>query len=298
MIRVAGRVGAVLAWLLAFGATALADPLNAVTSSADAYVEQPHPWQMWLPKPGSPMEAEIDWLMRYVLWIMLGVVVVVGVLLAYALWRFSAKRNKVPSTITHNTPIEIIWTVVPILLLVAVIWPSIHLIFYEANTDNAYMTVLVTGHQWYWEYKYEGVDGLDYTSYMIPDNEQRPGDIRRLTVDHPLVLPIGKKVKFEITSADVLHGFYLPALGVQRYAIPGQIVTSWTLIPKAGTYYGECNQICGAGHDAMSIEVKAVSMPQFKAWLAQAPNAYSENDVTSPLPAPAPRYELAANLAR
>jgi cytochrome c oxidase subunit 2 len=151
------------------------------------------------------------------------------------------------------------------------------------------MTVTVTGHQWYWEYNYQSVPGLDYTSYMIPDDQidAAKGQIRRLSVDHPLVLPVGEKIKFDITSGDVLHGFYLPSLGVQKYAIPGTIQNSWTLITKAGTYFGQCNQICGLNHDAMPIEIKAVPMADYLAWVKVAQANYTENS------APPPRNELA-----
>jgi cytochrome c oxidase subunit 2 len=277
--------------LLAAGHVALAqtaaapDPLAA----ADTYINAPKPWQMWFPQAGSPMQAQIDWLMKYVLWIMAAVVGFVGALMAYVFIRFNAKANKVPSHLTHNTLVEVVWLVVPTILLAIIIGPSISLIWYEGDDSNPYMTVTVTGHQWYWEYNYQSVPGLDYTSYMIPDNQLQPGQIRRLSVDHPLVLPIGEKIKFDITSSDVLHGFYLPSLGVQKYAIPGSIQTSWTLIPKAGTYFGQCNQICGINHDAMPIEIKAVPMADYLAWIKVAQANYTDNmmppnPVSSPLP--------------
>jgi len=282
-----------LGLLLAFAGHAAMAQAADPTAAADTYVNAPHNWQMWFPVAGSPMQARIDWLMQYVLWIMAGVVGFVGVLMGYALWRFSAKRNPVAGHVTHNTLIEVVWIVVPTLLLFVIIFPSLNLIFYEADDSNPYMTVTVTGHQWYWEYSYNAVPGLDYTSYMVPDNQLKPGQIRRLSVDHPLVLPIGEKIKFNITSGDVLHGFYLPSLGVQRYAIPGTIVTSWTLIPKAGTYYGQCNQICGLNHDAMPIEIKAVPMADYLAWVKVAQADYTQNNVpTTPITAP-PANELA-----
>ena len=272
-------------------ALAQSDP----TKAADAYVDAPHNWQMWFPAPGSPMQAHIDWLMQYVLWIMLGVVVFVGGLMAYAIFRYRASRHPVPGRVTHNTVIEVVWIVVPTLLLAVIIIPSIDLIYYQADDSNPYMTVTVTGHQWYWEYNYNSVPGLDYTSYMIPDNELKPGNLRRLSVDHPMVVPVGKKIRFNITSADVLHGFYLPSLGVQRYAVPGTILTSWTVITKAGTYYGECNQICGVDHDAMPIEIKAVPMADYLAWVKDAQANYTDDTVpASPLSSPLPHNQFAA----
>jgi cytochrome c oxidase subunit 2 len=168
------------------------------------------------------------------------------------------------------------------------------LIYYVADDFNPYMTVTVTVHQWFWVYSYNSVPGLDYSSYMVPDKDIKPGEIRRLSVDHPMVVPVGKKIKFNITSNDVLHGFYLPSLGVQKYAIPGTIQTSWTIIPKAGTYYGQCNQICGLNHDAMPLEIKAVPMADYLAWVKDAQANYTMNTAPlSPISSPAPVNELA-----
>jgi cytochrome c oxidase subunit 2 len=267
-----------------------ADPLAA----ANNYVNAPHNWQLWLPAPGSPMEAQIDWLLRYVLWIMAAVVGFVTLVLAYVLVRYNARANPVPGTTTHNTLLEFLWIGIPSVLLVFIIIPSWKMILYQADDSNPYLTVTVTGHQWYWEYSYNSVPGLDYTSYMIPDDQIKPGEIRRLSVDHPMVLPVGEKIKFVITSGDVLHGFYLPSLGVQKYAIPGTQLTSWTIITQPGTYFGQCNQICGINHDAMPIEIKAVPLADYLAWTKQALATYTDNDVTpSPVTAPRPLTKLA-----
>jgi cytochrome c oxidase subunit 2 len=296
MNRVFGRIFGVAALVLVAGHIALAQtpPAADPTAAADSYVNAPHDWQMWFPPAGSPMQARIDWLMQYVLWIMTGVVGFVAVLMGYVFVKFRAKAHPKPSYVTHNTLIEVIWIVVPTLLLAVIIVPSINLIYYEGDDSNPYMTVTVTGHQWYWEYNYNSVPGLDYTSYMIPDDQLKPGEIRRLSVDHPMVLPIGKKIKFEIISADVLHGFYLPSLGVQKYAIPGTYQTSWTIIPKAGTYYGQCNQICGINHDAMPLEIKAVPLADYLAWVKVAVANYTENDyMPNPVSSPVPMNQFA-----
>jgi cytochrome c oxidase subunit 2 len=285
----------ILGVLLVLGAAAhpgfaQSDP----TAAADSYVNAPQPWQMWFPAAGSPMMAQIDWLMKYVLWIMTAVVAFVAVLMGYVFVKFRAKANPVPGHLTHNTFIEFVWLFIPTVLLVIIIIPSLKLIWYEGDDSNPYMTVTVTGHQWYWEYNYQSVPGLDYTSYMVPDDKLVPGEIRRLSVDHPLVLPVGEKIRFDITSGDVLHGFYLPSLGVQKYAIPGTIVTSWTEITKPGTYFGQCNQICGINHDAMPIEIKAVPLADYLAWTKVAQANYTDNNVApNPASSPAPEQKLA-----
>jgi cytochrome c oxidase subunit 2 len=298
MKRASGWLFCAVLLTVAAGHGAFAQSAPDPLAAADAYVNAPHPWQLWFPVAGSPMQAQIDWLMKYVLWIMFGVVGFVGVLMVYVMVRFNHKAHPVPSRLTHNTLIEVIWLVVPTILLAVIIGPSLSLIWYEGDDSNPYMTVTVTGHQWYWEYNYQSVPGLDYTSYMIPDNELQPGQIRRLSVDHPLVLPVGEKIKFDITSSDVLHGFYLPSLGVQKYAIPGTIQNSWTLIPKPGTYYGECNQICGLNHDAMPIEIKAVPMADYLAWIKVAQQNYTENSLAPNLLSSPPPVGQFAELAK
>jgi cytochrome c oxidase subunit II len=294
MMRRFGSVLGLTCILMLLGHAALAQTAPDPTAAADGYVNAPHNWQLWFPVAGSPMQGKIDWLMQYVLWIMTAVVGFVGILMVYVILRFRASVNKVPSQRTHNTLVEVVWIVVPVLILAVIIVPSINLIYYEADDSNPYMTVTVTGHQWYWEYNYNSVPGLDYTSYMIPDDKIQPGEIRRLSVDHPMVLPVGEKIRFVITSGDVLHGFYLPSLGVQKYAIPGTTMTSWTIIDKPGTYFGQCNQICGLNHDGMPIEIKAVPLADYLAWTKYAAANYTENNVPAlPFSSPLPRNQLA-----
>jgi cytochrome c oxidase subunit 2 len=262
------------------------------TNSAGLPVHAPQPWEWWLQPSASPVEKSIDWMMQYVLWMMFGVVALVGLLIAYIVFRFNAKRNPVASTTTHNTLIEVIWTLAPAILLVAVVVPSLNLIYQQSDYKHPYMTVRVTGHQWYWEYSYNGAKGVDFTSYAIPPDKLKPGQIRQLSVDHPLVVPAGKKIVFQITSGDVLHSFFIPSLGVQRYAIPGQIWHQWTKIDAPGVYYGECNQICGMNHDNMPIEIVALPMKQFQAWLAKAKADAAQGNVPKVHP-----YEVLADNA-
>ena len=159
----------------------------------------------------------------------------------------------------HNTVLEIAWTVIPVLILVIMAIPSFRLIYYEDRTYDPDLTIKVTGHQWYWEYTYPDKGNLDFSSYIVPDDQLKPGQLRLLTVDHPLVVPVNKNIRILQTSGDVIHSFFIPSLGVQRYAIPGRIIETWMRVDKSGVYYGECNQICGTNHSRMPIMVQAMT---------------------------------------
>ena len=159
--------------------------------------------------------------------------------------------------------------------------PSFRLIYYEDRTYDPDLTIKVTGHQWYWEYTYPDKGNIDFNSYIVPDNQLKPGQPRLLTADPALVVPVNKNIRILETSGDVIHSWFIPSLGVQRYAIPGRIIETWMRVDKPGTYYGECNQICGMNHSRMPIEVHAVTEPEFEAWLVQAKKEFAN---TSPAP--------------
>ncbi len=246
----------------------LAPPVPAwAAGPAGNPIGQPHDWQIGFQRAYSPVMRNIEWLNTDIVIPIIGVIsLLVAGLLLYVVWRFNAARHPVPSRLTHNAPLEVAWTVLPALVLVGMAIPSFRLVFFENRTNDPYMTLNVTGHQWYWEYAYPGQGNLDFMSNFVPDNELKPGQPRLLTVNHPLVLPVGENIRILQTSGDVIHSFFIPSLGVQRYAIPGQTIETWVRIDRPGTYYGECNQICGIGHHEMPIEVQAVPLPQFLAW--------------------------------
>ena len=170
----------------------------------------------------------------------------------------------------HNPVLEVAWTVIPVLILVVIAIPSFRLIYYEDRTYDPDLTIKVTGHQWYWEYTYPDKGNIDFSSYIVPDDQLKPGQLRLLTVDHPLVVPVNKNIRILQTSGDVIHSFFIPSLGVQRYAIPGRTIETWMRVDKPGVYYGECNQICGTNHSRMPIMVQAVTEQDFETWLVQA----------------------------
>jgi cytochrome c oxidase subunit 2 len=203
------------------------------------------------------------------------ITIFVGALLGWVMYRYNAKRNPVPGHATHNTVLEILWTVVPVLILVIIAIPSFTLVYYEDRTFDPDLTIKVTGHQWYWEYTYPDKGNIDFSSYIVPDDQLKPGQLRLLTADHPLVVPVNKNIRILETSGDVIHSFFIPSLGVQRYAIPGRTIETWMRVDKPGTYYGECNQICGTNHSRMPIMVQAMNEQDFEAWLVQAKKEFA-----------------------
>jgi cytochrome c oxidase subunit 2 len=251
-------------------AAVLASLALPVQAWADAPVLRvPHPWQTGFQLPGSPVAEKLQALNSFVSIIIVVITVFVAALLAWVLFRYRASRNPTPSTISHNSTLEAAWTAIPVLILVAIFVPSLRLVYYEDRTHDADMTLKVTGHQWYWEYTYPDANGAHFDSYMVADEDLKPGQLRKLAVDNQVVLPAGKNIRILTTSADVIHSFFIPSLGVQRYAIPGQTIETWVRVNQPGDYYGECNQICGMNHSSMPISVHAVSPADFKTWLDQ-----------------------------
>ncbi len=230
----------------------------------------PRPWEIGLQPGYSPVKRDMISLNSMVLWIIVVITIFVAGLLVWVMWRYSAKRNPHATQTAHNTFLEIAWTLVPILILVAIAIPSFRLVFFENNTAHPKLIVNVTAHQWYWEYSYPEAKGLDFISSIVPGDKLKAGQARLLTAANPLVLPVGENVRFVIASSDVIHSFFIPSLGVQRYAIPGRVIQTWVRIDKPGIYEGECNQICGTNHSRMPIDIVAVTPAQFRAWETQA----------------------------
>lgn len=242
----------------------------------------PHPWQLGLQTAHSPVEHGVHDLHALVTGLMIAVTVFVAALLLFVVFRFNNKRHKVASRTSHNTLLEVAWTLIPVLILVVIAIPSFRLIYFEDRARDPDMTIKAIGHQWYWEYNYPDQGKLDFTSYMVPSDDLKPGQLRLLDVDNQLVLPAGKTVRILTTAADVIHSFFIPSLGVQRYAIPGHTIETWVKIDQPGEYRGECNQICGTNHSAMPISIKAVTPQQFTAWLAQAKVKFAADAPAAP----------------
>jgi cytochrome c oxidase subunit 2 len=244
--------------------------IGALAAVTIAGAAEPRPWQLGFQPPATPVKDRLSAFHDELLIIITLITVFVLGLLVYVIWRFNQQRNPVPSRTSHNTIIEMLWTVVPVLILVIIAIPSFKLMYYMDRVPNPEMTIKVTGHQWYWSYEYPDQGGLTFDSNIIPDDQLKPGQKRLLDVDNPLVVPADTTIRVQITGTDVMHSWFVPSFGVQEYAIVGRLNESWMKIEHPGTYYGQCNQICGVNHAFMPIKVEALSKDAFQHWLVDA----------------------------
>jgi cytochrome c oxidase subunit 2 len=240
-------------------------PVYAQTGTA--YADS---WQLGFMNPISPIKREVHDFHNLLLVIITSIVVIVTALLIYAVIKFRRKKNVEPATFAHNTLIEVIWTIIPVIILLVIAIPSFRLLYFEDRIPEPELSIKVTGYQWYWGYEYMDYEGLEFLSYMIPDEEidESIGQRRLLSTDRPVVVPVDTNIQLVITAADVIHSFALPAAGVKKDAIPGRLNETWMRIDYPGTYFGQCSEICGTGHAYMPIEIKAVERAEFDAWVA------------------------------
>jgi len=240
-----------------------------------AFADQPYPWQIDLQPAASTVAEQVHEFNYLITVIIVGISVFVLALMAYVAWRFNAKRNPVPSRRAHNTVLEVIWTALPVLILVVIAVPSLRLLYVMDRNPDAEMTIKAVGHQWYWSYEYPDHDGFTFDSIMVPDNELKPGQPRLLAVDNEVVLPIETDVRILVTSEDVIHSWAMPSFGIKTDAVPGRVNETWVRILREGTYYGQCSELCGVNHAYMPIAIRAVSKDAFDAWTAEAREKYA-----------------------
>jgi cytochrome c oxidase subunit 2 len=253
----------------------LAALVMASALAVPAQASQPTPWQIgFQPAASTAMERIADF-HELLLWIITVTVVFVLILLGIVIVRFNARSNPTPSRTTHNTLLEIGWTVIPVVILVIIAIPSFKLLYYMDRTDEAEMTLKAIGHQWYWSYEYPDHDDLTFDSLMIEDDELQEGDPRLLATDTRVVLPVDTNIRLLITADDVLHAWAIPAFGVKMDAVPGQLNETWVRVNKEGVYYGQCSELCGVNHGFMPIAVEVVSKEAFAAWVEQAKQEFA-----------------------
>jgi cytochrome c oxidase subunit 2 len=246
--------------------------------SAAAYAAQPVDWQMRFQPPATDMMAQIEWFEAYTLWFVIPITLLVLVLLAWCIFKFRASVNPTPSRTSHNTVIEVIWTVGPVIILLFIAVPSFQLLTAQYTPqEEAKLTLKATGNQWNWDYEYQLEEPLTFNSAMMPDadraaagKEDRAVYPRLLTVDNEMVVPVNTMVRVLVTAADVIHAFAMPAFGVKTDAVPGRINEIWFKANKEGLYYGQCSELCGKDHAFMPIAIRVVNDAQYTTWLAAA----------------------------
>lgn len=251
--------------------------------AAPAMAQQPTPWQLGFQEAHSPIMEQMTAFHNFLLWIIFAISIFVLVLLLYVIVRFREKKNPNPSQVTHNTTIEVLWTVVPVVILFVIGFYSLPLLYATDDTADADITVKVIGRQWYWSYEYPDNGDFTFDAFMVPEDELKPGQPRLLATDEDLVLPVGKKVRVLVTSSDVLHAFAMPSLGSKVDAVPGRTNETWFQINEPGMYYGQCSELCGGGHAFMPLAIRAVSEAEFNAWVTKAQARFnpSEDDLST-----------------
>jgi len=249
--------------------------------AALAGLGQPSPWQIGLQQSASPVMDNIIWFHDFLLYIITGIAGFVLVLLVVVMVRFNARTNPIPSRTTHNTLIEIAWTLIPIVILMFIAVPSFKLLFLQLNVPPADLTVKATGKQWYWSYSYPDNGQFEFDSLMLKEGERKEGQPRLLAVDNEMVVPVNKTVRVITTGSDVIHSFAVPSFGIKIDAVPGRINETWFTATREGVYYGQCSELCGKDHAFMPIAVHAVSEQAFSAWVEEAKKKYARDEAPS-----------------
>ncbi len=258
----------------------------ALAASGTAFAEimgQPAPWEMRLQQAASPVMENIIWFHNWLLWIITIITLFVLALLVTVVIKFNAKSNPVPSRTTHNTLIEVAWTLIPVLILVSIAVPSFRLLFEELDIPKADLTIKATGKQWYWSYAYPDNGKFEFDSLLAQDKQPR-----LLGVDNEMVVPVNKVVRVQTTGADVIHSFAVPAFGIKIDAIPGRLNETWFKATKTGMFYGQCSELCGKDHAFMPIAVRVVNDQEFAAWVETAKKKFASNPANSFASADAP----------
>jgi cytochrome c oxidase subunit 2 len=243
---------------------------------ASAELGQPAPWEYTLQESATSVMDYITWFHNWLLGTITVITLFVLALLITVVVKFNAKANPVPSRTTHNTLIEVAWTLIPVLILVAIAVPSFRLLFLQLDIPKADLTIKATGKQWYWSYAYPDNGKFEFDSLMAADKQPR-----LLGVDNEMVVPVNKVVRVQTTGADVIHSFAVPAFGIKIDAIPGRLNETWFKATKTGMFYGQCSELCGKDHAFMPIAVRVVSDQEFAAWAEAAKKKFATNPANS-----------------
>lgn len=256
--------------------------LAASLIGTGASAGEPTPWQMGLQQAATPLMQSIDDLHDILLVICTLITLFVLGLLLYVMWRFRESRNPTPTRTTHNTTVEVLWTVIPVVILVLIAIPSFKLLYYSDTIPKADLTVKAIGHQWYWSYEYPDHGNFTFDATILADDELKEGQPRLLEVDNRIVVPVDKVVRVQVTADDVLHAWAVPAFGVKTDGVPGRLNEVWFKAERTGVYYGQCSELCGVNHGFMPIRVDVVTAQEFNAWISWAKKEYAADDGGGP----------------
>jgi cytochrome c oxidase subunit 2 len=253
--------------------------LIGLTASGPVFagIGQPSDWQLGFQEAATPVMEQITDFHTYVTIIIVLIALFVLALMIYVIARFNERRNPDPSRTSHNTPLEVAWTVIPIFILVAIAIPSFRLLFAQYDFPKADVTITATGAQWYWSYEYPD-EGIAFDSIMVPDANLKPGQPRLLTVDREVVVPVNKNIVVGLKSNDVIHDWAIPSFGVKLDAVPGRLQQTWFRAEKEGWFYGQCSELCGRNHAFMPIAVRVVSQDEYDKWVAENKTAALDNE--------------------
>jgi cytochrome c oxidase subunit 2 len=247
-----------------------------------AHAAEPEPWQLGFQPAVTPVAHLQHQLHDLLMIIITAITLFVLALLLYVSVRFNAKRNPNPTRTSHNTVIEVLWTVLPVMILVVIAIPSFKLLYFMDKTENPELTLKVTGHQWYWSYTYQDNGNFTFDSLIVPTDQIKPGQRRLLEVDNRVIVPVDTNIRVLLTSEDVIHAWAVPAFGVKLDTVPGKLNETWMRVEKEGVYYGQCSELCGINHAFMPISVQAVSKAEFAKWVAEAQKKFAAVDSPAP----------------
>ena len=256
----------------------LAATWSLTTGSGGVMAQQAVPWQTGFQEAATPVMRDLLAFNDLIHPIITGILLFVLALLFYTLYRFSAKRNPEPSTTTHNTLVEVVWTAIPIMILIVIAIPSFKLLYFQDRAVDPEMTIKAIGHQWYWTYEYPDHDGLTFDALMIADEDIAEGQFRLLETDNRIVVPVDTSIQVLVTADDVIHAWTVPAFGIKIDAVPGRLNETWFKAEREGVFYGQCSELCGAYHGFMPIAVEVVSKDAFAAWVVTAKEKFALND--------------------
>ena len=259
------RLAAIAAFLLA-------------SCAGPALADVPRPWEFNFQEPASTSMERIVEFHTGLLWVITAISLFVLGLLVWVIYRYREGRNPTPSRTTHNTLIEVIWTVVPVIILVVIFIPSYRMMVANDKVADADMTLKIIGHQWYWSYEYPDQGNFTFDANMVFESDLEDPSKRLMETDNRVVLPVGKKIRLIMTSTDVLHSWGVPALGIKMDAVPGRLNETWVEITKPGVFYGFCSELCGINHSFMPIAIEGVSESDFEAWVTKAQQEFARVD--------------------